>query len=386
MQILRSQASPDIAALLERFGEPPRGGAPAAAAAKPVPAVSGPTRLLDEAVEADPQPVVGPAATRRFGRSKALMTALAGTALVPMAILLALLWQDPTGPRADHDVKPAEQAAAANSPVLSTQKEQVSGDLEVALSSPARIEANAGEEIDFPIAVDATQALPARSIIAVTALPEGASFSAGRPYGVTGWSLRPDEIGSLRLRLPARIGASDMRLELVSGDGVVLAQSETRLGIAPSPAAIATVTFIDNAAPSETAKPVAAEVTSSVASPPPAPQRKPTAGADRAVKVTAVKVVPIPAPHPARAHDGGYALGPASEQPQTSAEWMATKTAVDMHAKAEQSSETVTVAEGGVKMRVMARDKNWVQVTDPKTSATGWIYNRFLTPSEPPAQ
>jgi uncharacterized protein YgiM (DUF1202 family) len=65
---------------------------------------------------------------------------------------------------------------------------------------------------------------------------------------------------------------------------------------------------------------------------------------------------------------------------------METKTAVDMHAKAEQSSETVKVAQGGVKMRVTARDKNWVQVTDPATSATGWIYNAFLKPAEAPAQ
>jgi SH3-like domain-containing protein len=65
---------------------------------------------------------------------------------------------------------------------------------------------------------------------------------------------------------------------------------------------------------------------------------------------------------------------------------MATKTAVDMHVKAEQTSATVKVAEGGVKLRVMARDRNWIQVTDPNGSTSGWIYNRFLTPAEPPAQ
>jgi hypothetical protein len=31
---------------------------------------------------------------------------------------------------------------------------------------------------------------------------------------------------------------------------------------------------------------------------------------------------------------------------------------------------------------VTARDKNWVQVTDPATSAQGWIYKRFLKPAE----
>ena len=43
-------------------------------------------------------------------------------------------------------------------------------------------------------------------------------------------------------------------------------------------------------------------------------------------------------------------------------------------------------AEKGIKVRVTARDKNWVQVNDPTSSVTGWIYNRFLKPTEPPAQ
>ena len=43
------------------------------------------------------------------------------------------------------------------------------------------------------------------------------------------------------------------------------------------------------------------------------------------------------------------------------------------------------MAERGLKLRVAARDKNWVQVSDPATSANGWIYSRFLKPTEPPA-
>jgi uncharacterized protein YgiM (DUF1202 family) len=104
------------------------------------------------------------------------------------------------------------------------------------------------------------------------------------------------------------------------------------------------------------------------------------------VKVNKVKAVTIPAPRAARPHDGGYGLGPAHEEPHASGEWMETKTAVDMHAKAEQRSETVKVADKGLKLRVTARDKNWIQVNDPASSTTGWIYNRFLKPIDPPAQ
>ena len=67
------------------------------------------------------------------------------------------------------------------------------------------------------------------------------------------------------------------------------------------------------------------------------------------------------------------------------AEWMETKTAVDMHAKAQQSSETVKVAEGGIKVRVTARDKMGAGDRSKRASTTGWIYNRFLQPAKPPA-
>ena len=117
----------------------------------------------------------------------------------------------------------------------------------------------------------------------------------------------------------------------------------------------------------------------------PRPERKPGSSAGTAPVVRTVKVVTIEPPRPTCPHDGAYALGSAADEAQASAEWLETKTAVDMHAKAEQSSETVKVAEGGIKMRVTARDKNWVKVTDPKTSTSGWIYNRFLQPTEPPA-
>ena len=323
--------------------------------------------------------MVAPAATRKSRLPlKGLITALLGIALVPTAVLL---WQ--RMPDGGHEVAPAEELSVVSAPAStsSAQPEQRSSALEVALSSPDRIEANAGDVVDFPIAIDATAALPARSIVAITALPEGASFSEGRPYGVTGWSLRPDEIGGLRLRLPARSASSDMRLELVAGDGTVLAQSKSRLSVAPAPPQVATVDDPLSAefAPSEQTATAAAiesapaeqvataEVTGSVAEAPPLPPQKPSSSAahDSAPKVNTVKVVTIAPPSEAKPHDGGYGLGPATEAAQAPGEWMETKTAVDMHAKAQQSSETVKVAEGGLKVRVTGRDKRWVQVTDP---------------------
>ena len=101
------------------------------------------------------------------------------------------------------------------------------------------------------------------------------------------------------------------------------------------------------------------------------------------MKIRTVKVVTIKPPKPSRPHDGAYALGEAVEAP---AEWVEIVSAVDMHARAQQTSATVKVVEKGLKMRVTGRDKNWVQVSDPATSSNGWIYSRFLKPTEPPEQ
>jgi hypothetical protein len=265
----------------------------------------------------------------------------------------------------------------------SSASAQGSSALEVALSSPDRIEAKAGEEIDFPVAIDATASLPSRSVIAISALPDGAAFSEGRPYGATGWSLRPDEIGELRLRLPqGRSGASDIRLELLSADGTVLAGSETRLNVAAAPADAELVSAIESN-PFQQIPQVEAPKPTEAA--PPAPQPKPAASATIApsVKVSKVKTVAIEPAAPTRPHDGAYALGEAMDDP---AEWVEIIKAVDMHARPQQSAETVKVVEKGLKLRVGARDKNWVEVTDPATSAHGWIYARFLKPTDPPAQ
>ncbi|MGH6734781.1 MAG: hypothetical protein ACRECX_01680 [Methyloceanibacter sp.] len=311
-------------------------------------------------------------------------------------------------PRAGQEIAPAGQTSAGEAPATTVvaRKTQDQVTLEVAVSAPGRIDANGGNAIDFPIIIDATAALPARSVVAITALPEGASFSAGRPYGDNGWSLSPYELADLRLQLPAQTASANLRLELIAGDGTVLAHSATALSIAPPQ--VATVddplvdpkTFATGTAPQQIAQ---AEAIASVApkqiaqaeaavpvaeAPPPPPQRNPSSPAETgsAPTVNKVKVVSIAPPRETKPHDGAMALGSPADEPQGTGEWMVTKTAVDMHAKAEQSSETVKIAQGGLKVRVTARDKRWIQVTDPATSTTGWIYDRFLTPAEPPAQ
>ena len=296
------------------------------------------------------------AETRRGLPLKALTAAVIVGALIPTTILVALLWQGTMQTRDDG----TGAFSAAVEP-------------EIALSSPERIEAKAGEVIDFPLAIDATEKLPSRCVVAVGAMPDGASFSEGRPYGATGWSLRPDEIGELRFRLPnAQSGAFDMRIELLAADGAVLAQSETRLNVTAAPVEADTVSAVESSSFEQTAGFDAPKATEAL----PAPKGAPSA------TVKTVKVVPIKPAAPSRPHDGAFALG-AADAP---AEWVEIVRPVDMHARPEQSSETVKVVEKGLKLRVGAREKNWVQVSDPATSANGWIYSRFLKPTTPPAQ
>ncbi len=392
-QLGRDPSAPDISTLAKRFAEPLRGEEPIAprpVAAKPTPVPHAPG--LPETQELAAYEISLPAAVRAKPwlhlNRKAAISAAALSALLPLALLALWLWQDTPAERTAEGAAPAVEGTAQ---AASPEPAQRQTSLEVALTSPERIEADTGATVGFPIVIDATAALPARSIVAVTALPEGAAFSEGRPYGAGGWSFHPDETGDVHLRLPAQSSVSDIRLELIAGDGTVLAQSETQLSVTPAPVAAAPVAAITPELATAAPEPLSEsdeviETTGSIASVP-APARKAnTAAAESDLKVNKVKAVTIPAPRASRPHDGAYALAPPQDEPQTGGEWMVTKTAVDMHAKALQSSETVKVAEKGVKLRVTARDKNWIQVHDPKSSTTGWIYNRFLTPADPPAQ
>jgi hypothetical protein len=293
---------------------------------------------------------------------KGLISVIIGVTLVPIAILSVQLWQSSA---------PFDLMQTSNTTEF---KQAVHGPpaLEIVLSSPDEIEIDPVSEIDFQLAIDATGALPPHTVVAVGGLPHGASFSEGRPYGTSGWSLRPDEIGDLQLRLAGTPNSeSTLHFELVAADGIVLAQSETRLSI---------TTELDEPKTWMTLQGNPFDQIAASPFEPPPPMRKLTRKTP-SVDVRTVKVVPIKPPNARRPYDGAYALGEAVEAP---AQWVEIVRAVNLHARAAQSSETVKVVEKGVKMRVTGRDKNWVQVSDPQTSSKGWIYSPFLKPTEPP--
>jgi hypothetical protein len=313
--------------------------------------------------------------------------------------------------------------------------------------------AKAGEEIAFDVTLDTDEVLPSRSLIAIRTLPDGASFSQGRPYGQSEWSLRPDEIGDLRLLVPkGATGSSEIHVDLVAADGTILASAVTRLDIAPDPkqtlilradesdriddliahgqkmidvgyfagarayfkraaeagsgeaalrvGATYDQAFIDKigargikADPKEAAVwfdrakqlgIVDGEARLSelrggggspvVAPPPPAlpsalPAPTVTAPAERAVPNAPINQVVV--------------IGPEDSVPSGKEEWVALSSYTNVRSAPSSNAETIKIAEKGTKLRVASRRGNWVQVTDPSTSETGWVYSRYVeeTPS-----
>jgi hypothetical protein len=53
---------------------------------------------------------------------------------------------------------------------------------------------------------------------------------------------------------------------------------------------------------------------------------------------------------------------------------------VNLRQAPSPSAEVVRVVAKGTKLRVVARKGRWVQVTDPATSAKGWIYTGITNP------
>jgi hypothetical protein len=189
-----------------------------------------------------PQPA-GAASANRW-----LLVASIFVSLVPTAAILALLWQGmialPGTSRApivlDYDqMADSRLASVGTVPVIvAPPAVEIAVKPEIVLTAPGRLAAKPGDEIAFDVAIDSAETLPARSVIAIRALPEGAMLSQGRPYADAEWNLRPDEIGDLRLKLPPTAsGTSDVRVELVAADGSVLASAKTRLDVAPDPKA-----------------------------------------------------------------------------------------------------------------------------------------------------
>jgi hypothetical protein len=192
------------------------------------------------AVDAGPSPKLD---SQRPWKKKTFGALLILASLVPSALIGAMLWFGAVKPPASgvivdryrNDPPEVEQASMESlEPKGALPKPEIERS-SVVMGAPETLQAVLGEEIPFRIAINSSGALPPRAIVTVDGMPEGSTFSAGRPYGETGWTFRPDEItADLRL-LPAKIGKADLQIELITADGVSVASASTHVDIMTDP-------------------------------------------------------------------------------------------------------------------------------------------------------
>jgi hypothetical protein len=64
-------------------------------------------------------------------------------------------------------------------------------------------------------------------------------------------------------------------------------------------------------------------------------------------------------------------------------DWVAVVDAVNMRSNASSAAPVLKVQSKGVRLRVLSRDGNWINVVEPGTSLKGWVYTKYVQSAEP---
>ena len=370
--------------------------------------------------------------------SRTLLALLVVLSLIPSLALVALHWQALAVPAwmpipeslSVNETAPPRLDNAIVAGIVPTETVLAKRDIErpaVTLSLASGLVGDAGKQVAFPIGLDGVDRLPLRSILTIGGLPSGARLSAGRPYGETEWSLRPDEIGDLSLTLPeGGSGKHAVTVELIAGDGTSIANGATSLDIVPDPKA-ALISRPEEAArideliahghkmievgyfagargyfrrAAEAGSAEAALALGATYDPsfiaeigaqgiPPDRaearlwyERAGTLGSSLAdARIAALEQTPV-------AQQGDGSLEPMAEphapEPDAETEWVEVSGSVHMRAEPMPKAKTIKIAEPGMRYKATGRKAGWVQVTDPETEQVGWIYSRFVTAAAAP--
>lgn len=271
-------------------------------------------------------------------------------ALVPNITLAVVLWLGLIDPPWSKQEAPPPPAAQAATPTA-------------VLTAPATLEGTAGETISFPIALDGTDGVPARSIIAIKGLPAGSTLSDGRPYGDNEWNLKSDQIGDLHLALPPTAGGEmQVAISLVTPDDKVITDAETVLKVVPAPSEPVAQSPAAQSPVDDGEKPQQA----TAAAEPNEDDGSAVAQAPQEVSATAGSDDPTPAASGSAEADG---------QPK---KWVTPSVYVNLRDGPSSSSRVIGVIAKGAKLPVLDRKRGWVQVSDAATSKKGWIYSGFV--------
>jgi hypothetical protein len=267
------------------------------------------------------------------------------------------------------------------------------------LTGSNRIEAIAGQQVSFPIALDGTDGVPAGSVIAIKGLPSGSNLSEGRPFGEREWTLNPDQIGDLQLTLPvAASGEFKLAIALIAPDDKVIAETETLLALAPAPAPEPVALQapepggIDSPLVEQPAAiaalPSASEATSLAAAPDatsgdsaaPEPMQETTDVPPDATGEAPIEDAQQASEQPTAAVASGARPSTVGE-PAASDSGLGTvepSMAVNLREAPSSGAAVLGVVAKGATLPVLDRKRGWVQVTDPESGKQGWIYSGLL--------
>jgi hypothetical protein len=302
---------------------------------------------------------------------RGLVAGLILVALLPNLTLGAIVWLGVINAPWSR----AMMASSAETPVQAVQPIPVA-----VLTTPGTLEARAGEDISFPIAIDGTDGVPARSVIAISGLPQGSTLSEGRPYGEGEWNLKSDEIGDLHLVVAnSANGESKLEIRLIAPNDEVIADAETVLkvrgdrGEAGAGDAAAMLVAMQDPNPTFVTKPdlTAAQTWYAHA------QGFGATGTDKDVSPTADTT----------SASGDAERLPTDSPPQIKSDdgkWIEPSVFVNLREGPSSSAAVVAVVAKGAKLPVLGRKRGWIQVTDPGTSKSGWIYSGNVAGSEKP--
>ena len=294
-----------------------------------------------------------------------LLSVLIFLALLPNFTLLPLLWlrflDRPAATIPTHQSLMADQSIGATEATLSANRSLIVDSVVTpVLSAPSLVEVVVGQDVSLPIAVDGTDGMPPSSRIVISGLPSGSKLSNGHPDNNSDWNLNPDEIGDLHLVLGNNaISDTKLAIQLVAPDGRVVADTATILKMTKPQASVM---------PSGVATQEIARQLSSGQ-----PQRleviETTEPMDPKNALSTTDSTRLPTRKPKAENDDG------------NTKWIKPSTSVNLRKGPSSSAAIINVVERATKLRAMGRKKGWVQVNNPATSETGWIYAGNIGPA-----
>lgn len=336
-------------------------------------------------------------------RLRALVTVLIIVALLPSLIFGTMFWLGlvsthlPMAATFGDGARPSIQSASVTGmPPSVGHKSESTAVLPVALAVPVTLEAKAGGDIPFALALSHTDGLPARSILAIRGLPHGSTLSSGRPHGEGGWNLRPEEIAGLQLTLPEDSkDEATLKIRLITPGGEDIASAETRLKVTPKPDSSEAVaahrhdehqlnqgvrSFVTDAIESGSSDAVlvleAADdaIVASRSGPTAEPPQAPAAGQPQESTSNAAAAKPD---NQKAAEVEGAIKAPAQHLEDKADSRITLSEFVNLREGPSSSRRVIGVMKKGSKLRVIGRKRGWLKVTDAASSQTGWIYSRY---------